>query len=229
VPAELAQSLAAGGGPEPTVSYLYGGPEFDPLDYFAPALIPTFAFLFVFLLTSVGFLRERTQGTFERLMASPLSRLELVFGYMIGFGLFALMQSAIILLFAVFVLRIDYAGNLGIVFLVEAVLTILAVNLGVLLSGFARNEFQAVQFMPIVFIPQILLAGVFWPVNDLPTWLRATAHTLPLTYANQALREVMIKGAGLQSSIVLTDLLVLVGFAVLFLGLGAAALRRQSA
>ena len=231
VPAALARSLAQlGGGAAPQVSvrYLYGGPQFDPLDYFAPALVPTFAFLFVFLLTSVSFLRERTQGTLERLMASPLSRLELVLGYMGGFGLFAVVQSAVILLFAVFVLRIHYVGNLGIVFLVQAILTVLAVNLGVLLSGFARNEFQAVQFMPMVVFPQALLAGVFWPVNDLPVVLRLVAQALPLTYANEALREVMIRGAGLQSTAVLRDLLVLTAFAGLFLALAAMTLRRRA-
>jgi len=231
VPAALARSLAQlGGGAAPQVSvrYLYGGPQFDPLDYFAPALVPTFAFLFVFLLTSVSFLRERTQGTLERLMASPLSRLELVLGYMGGFGLFAVVQSAVILLFAVFVLRIHYVGNLGIVFLVQAILTVLAVNLGVLLSGFARNEFQAVQFMPMVVFPQALLAGVFWPVNDLPVVLRLVAQALPLTYANEALREVMIRGAGLQSATVLRDLLVLTAFAGLFLALAAMTLRRRA-
>ncbi len=231
VPAALARGLAQLGGsaaPQVSVRYLYGGAQFDPLDYFAPALVPTFAFLFVFLLTSVSFLRERTQGTLERLMASPLSRLELVLGYMGGFGLFAVVQSAVILLFAVFVLRIHYVGNLGIVFLVQAILTVLAVNLGVLLSGFARNEFQAVQFMPMVVFPQALLAGVFWPVNDLPVGLRLVAQALPLTYANEALREVMIRGAGLQSAAVLRDLLVLTAFAGLFLALAAMTLRRRA-
>jgi ABC-2 type transport system permease protein len=105
----------------------------------------------------------------------------------------------------------------------------MAVNLGVWLSGFARNEFQAVQFMPLVIFPQVLLAGVFWPVSELPVALRLIAQALPLTYANEALREVMIRGAGLGDRVVTTDLLVLVLFASLFLALGAAALRRQTA
>ncbi|GCE11330.1 ABC transporter permease [Tengunoibacter tsumagoiensis] len=174
--------------------YLYGGAEYTFNDSLAPAFIGLFSFFFVFLLTSVAFLRERTQGTLERVLVSPLKRTELVLGYVAGFLLFALIQSLLILLFVVFALRIHYSGNLALVFLVSLLLTIGSVNLGIFLSTFARNEFQIIQFVPLVFGIQVLLSGILWPVGQLPQVLRLISYLLPLTYANDALRSVMLKG-----------------------------------
>ncbi len=133
--------------------YLYGGPQFDQLDLFAPAYISFFIFFLVFLLTCVSFLRERMQGTMERLMATPAGRGEIVVGYTLGFGVFALIQSLVILLWSVYVLKIHYVGSLLVVFLIEAILTVVAVGMGIFLSIFARNELQAIQFIPVVIIP----------------------------------------------------------------------------
>ena len=152
--------------------YLHGGPEYTFNDSIAPVFIGIFSFFFVFLLTSVAFLRERSQGTIERVMVSPLTRTELVMGYICGFTLFALVQSLVILLFVVFALRVHYSGNLALVFLVSALLTIGSVNLGIFLSTFAQNEFQIVQFIPLVFGIQVFLSGVFWPVAQLPKILQ---------------------------------------------------------
>ncbi|HET7037937.1 MAG TPA: ABC transporter permease [Thermomicrobiaceae bacterium] len=207
--------------------FLHGGPQYDQLDYFAPVFIGFFALFFVFLLTSVSFLRERIQGSIERLMASPLSRGEIVLGYMLGFSLFAAIQSAVIVLFAVEVLRIHYAGHLWLVFLVALMLTLGAVNLGIFLSTFARTELQVVQFIPLVITPQGLLSGIIWPIATLPGPLRLLAYAMPLTYANNALRGVMIRGDGLAALGV--DLLVLAGFALLMLVLATSTLRREIA
>lgn len=209
--------------------YIYGGEQFDTLDYFAPVLIGFFPYLFVFLLTSVSFLRERAQGTMERLAASPLTKAEVVLGYMLGFSVFALLQSSLILLFSVYVLRIHFSGNLLHVFVVVIVLTIGAVNLGIFLSTFARNELQAVQFMPLVFLPQVLLSGVFWAIEDMHPVLQWLAHALPLTYANFALRDVMLKGHGLAESSVAASVLILTAFAAGMVLLGALTLRREVA
>ncbi len=205
--------------------YIYGGEEYDFLDSFAPVYIAFFVFFFVFLLTGVSFLRERSQGTMERLLATPVGRGEIVLGYMLGFGLFALVQSAVVLLFTIYVLRIHHAGSLGLAFLVEALLTVGAVNLGIFLSTYARTELQVVQFIPIVIVPQVLLSGIILPVDNLPRLLRIVASLMPLTYANRAMTDVMIRGLGLQD--VAAELAVLLGFALAALLLSALSIRRQ--
>jgi ABC-2 type transport system permease protein len=207
--------------------YLHGGSQYTFNDSIAPVFIGIFSFFFVFILTSVAFLRERSQGTIERVMVSPLTRPELVIGYICGFTLFALVQSLLILLFVVFALKIHYSGNLALVFLVSALLTIGSVNLGIFLSTFAQNEFQIVQFIPLVLGVQIFLSGIFWPVAQLPTLLRPISYILPLTYANDALRGVMLKGddfIGIGGQ--LSALLI---FALLMVMLSALIMRRQIA
>ena len=207
--------------------YLHGGPEYTFNDSIAPVFIGIFSFFFVFLLTSVAFLRERSQGTIERVMVSPLTRTELVMGYICGFTLFALVQSLVILLFVVFALRVHYSGNLALVFLVSALLTIGSVNLGIFLSTFAQNEFQIVQFIPLVFGIQVFLSGVFWPVAQLPKVLQPVSYILPLTYANDALRGVMLKSAGIGD--IAGQLSALLVFAVGMVLLSSLTMRRQIA
>ncbi len=219
------------GGPLPfTVSnpqYLHGGPQYTFNDSIAPVFIGIFSFFFVFILTSIAFLRERSQGTIERVMASPMTRSELVIGYILGFTLFALVQSLMILLFVIFALRVHYSGNLSLVFLITALLTIGSINLGIFLSAFAQNEFQIVQFIPLVFGIQIFLSGVFWPIDQLPAILRPISYILPLTYANEALRAVMLKGADLAE--IAWELAALLIFMVLMIILSALTMRRQIA
>jgi ABC-2 type transport system permease protein len=207
--------------------YLYGGPQYTFNDSIAPVFIGIFSFFFVFLLTSVAFLRERSQGTIERVMASPLTRAELVIGYICGFTIFALIQSLVILLFVVFALQVHYSGNLALVFLVSVLLTIGSVNLGIFLSTFAQNEFQIVQFMPLVFGIQVFLSGIFWPIAQLPALLRPISYMLPLTYANDALRGVMLKGNGFGE--ISGQLMALVFFALLMVLLSSLTIRRQIA
>jgi ABC-2 type transport system permease protein len=209
------------------VSYVYGGPEFDFVDYEAPAIIAFFAFFFVFLLTAVSFLRERAGGTLERLMAAPINRAEVVLGYMLGFGFFALLQSLAILMAAVLILRIHYEGHLLLVFLLAGIVTMGSVNLGIFLSTFARNELQVIQFVPVVIVPQGLLAGVIWSVDSLPGWLQVVSRCMPLTYAIDALRNTMIKGQGLADSGVLPNVLVMLGFAAFFALLASRTVRQQ--
>ncbi|HLQ29347.1 MAG TPA: ABC transporter permease [Ktedonobacteraceae bacterium] len=207
--------------------YLHGGAQYTFNDSIAPVFIGIFSFFFVFLLTSVAFLRERSQGTIERVMVSPLTRAELVIGYIFGFALFALVQSLLILLFVVFALRVHYSGNLALVFLVSALLTVGSVNLGIFLSTFAQNEFQIIQFIPLVFGVQVFLSGVFWPVAQLPDWLRPISYILPLTYANDALRGVMLKSDGIGD--IAWQLTALLVFALAMVVLSALTIRRQIA
>src|SRR6266566_2332846 len=204
--------------------YLHGGPQYTFNDSTAPLFIGIFSFFFVFILTSIAFLRERSQGTIERVMVSPLTRAELVVGYICGF---ALVQSLLILLFVVFALKVHYSGNLALVFLVSALLTIGSVNLGIFLSTFAQNEFQIVQFIPLVFGIQVFLSGVFWPVAQLPKVLQPVSYILPLTYANDALRGVMLKSAGIGD--IAGQLSALLVFAVGMVLLSSLTMRRQIA
>lgn len=207
--------------------YLHGGSQYTFNDSIAPVFIGIFSFFFVFILTSIAFLRERSQGTIERVMASPLTRPELVLGYICGFTLFALAQSVIILLFVVFALHVHYSGNLALVFLVTALLTIGSVNLGIFLSTFAQSEFQVVQFIPLVLGVQIFLSGVFWPVAQLPAALRPFSYIMPLTYANDALRGVMLKGQDFGG--IAAQLSALLIFALAMVLLSSLTMRRQVA
>jgi ABC-2 type transport system permease protein len=212
---------------EVEATYLFAGPEFDTMDFIAPVYIALLALFFVFLLACVAFLRERSQGTMERLLATPATRLEVVLGYMLGLGLFALMQVAVILFFTVWVLKIHYLGSLALLFLIVAILAVVGVSMGILASVFARTEFQVIQFIPLLIIPQALLSGTFWPVEELPNYLQPFAYVMPLTYANWALRDVMLKGWGLAE--IWPNVLILLGFAALFIALGALMTRREVA
>lgn len=198
---------------------------YTTLDLFAPYLLGIIAFVFVFIFTGVTFLRERSFGTFERLLVSPLTRSEMIVGYMLGFSVFAIIQSAIILAFAIFVLKVKIAGDIYAVVLLQLLLTVVSVNLGIFCSSFARNELQAVQFIPLLILPQIFLDGMLWPVSTLPNYLQAISYLMPLTYANDALQNIMVRGNGLGS--VWVDIAVLLGFAVVMIALSAMSLNKQ--
>ena len=202
-------------------------PESNVLDYIAPALLATLALFFSFLLTGISFLRERSQGTMERLMASPVSRLDIVVGYLFGFFIFALTQTLIILLFTIYVLDVHYYGDLWQIFVFQVVIIAGAVNLGIFISTFARNEFQMVQFIPLIIIPQIFLCGVIWPVEQMPDYLQWLSVILPLTYAVDGLRDIMLAGRSLLD--VGLELSVLIGFAIIISVLAAITLRRGAA
>lgn len=206
------------------VNFLYGGEKFGALDYFAPVFIAFFAFFFVFLLTSVSFLRERSQGTIERLLASPVNNAEIVFGYFLGFLIFALIQSLIVLLFTIYVLNVHFIGNLWFILIIELILVVGAVNLGIFLSAYARNELQVVQFIPLIIIPQALLSGFVWPIKSMSAVLQWLSYAMPLTYANEALRDIMIKGKDLAQ--VSFDIYVLVAFALLMIFLAVLSIRK---
>ena len=210
-------------------TYLYGGANFDTLDYFGAAFIGLVVFFLVFLITIVAFLRERSQGTLERLMASPLRRPEIVLGYMLGFSVLALIQAIEVLAFSLLVLHVHNSGNVGLIFILEALMAVVAVNLGIFLSVFARTEFEAVQFIPLVIVPQVLLSGIIFPVSSEPGPLQVVSRVLPLTYAVSGMRDIMIKGADLSWSSLQLDFGVVLGFGLLVILAGSATLRRRVA
>jgi len=214
---------------QPNVSYLYGGPNFDTLDYFGAAFIGLVVFFLVFVVTIVSFLNERSQGTLERLMASPLRRGEIVVGYMLGFTVLALVQSVEVLVFSLAVLQVHNSGSVVLIFGIEALMAIAAVNLGIFLSMFARTEFQAVQFIPLVIVPQFLLSGILFSVSSEPKPLQVLSDVLPLTYAVNGLRDVMIKGADLSWASLQLDVGVVAGFIVLLVVAAVTTLRRRIA
>ncbi len=214
------------------------------LDAIAPVFLGYFAYFFVFILTGISFLRERLGGTLERLLATPVTRGEIVLGYSLGFGVFATLQVVLLTTFVLlhwevpaigpvpaFVVGLDVpsAGSPVLAFAFALALAVGAVSLGIFLSTFARTEFQILQFIPIVIVPQGLLGGIFWPVDRLPDLLRPIAQLMPLTYAVEGLRAVMIRGAGLGDAVVLRDLAVLLGVALLFVVLAARTIRREIA
>ena len=223
---------------------VYGSPDATQLDSLAPVVVGFFAYFFVFILTGISFLRERIGGTLERLLATPVTRAEIVLGYSLGFGFFATLQVAIVMAFVLgrldvpalgpvpafaIGLGVRTIGNPLIAYLLVLVLGLGAVSLGIFLSTFARTELQILQFIPIVIVPQGLLGGFFWPIEQLPDLLQPVARVLPVTYAIDGLRQVMIAGADLASGQVLLDLGVLVGIAAFFVVLAAGTIRREVA
>jgi ABC-2 type transport system permease protein len=204
------------------------------LDRYAPALIVTMALFFTFLLTGISFLRERSQGTMERMMASPVSRLDMVLGYLIGFFAFALTQTLIILLFTIYALDINYAGGLWRIFFFMILIIVMAVCLGIFASAFAKNEFQMVQFIPLIIVPQIFLCGVVFPMNQMNGVLEWIGKFLPLTYGVDGMRQIMLpepilsalKEEGQILFSLGTDIGILAAFVIVMSVLAAIGLRR---
>ena len=205
----------------------YSFPENEAmLSQFAPALLATLALFFSFLLTGISFLRERTQGTMERMMASPVSRLDMVLGYLLGFFMFALTQSLIVLLFTIYVLDVTYLGDLWQIFVFLVFIVTMAVNLGIFASAFARNEFQMIQFIPLIIFPQVFLCGVIYPVEQMHTILQWISKFLPLKYAVDGINGIMREGQTLLD--VGFELGILMAFAVAISILAALTLRRRA-
>jgi ABC-2 type transport system permease protein len=189
-------------------------------------MLGIFPFVVMFLVTSIAMLRERTSGTLERLLTTPLSRPDLLLGYGAAFGLAAAVQALVTVTVATTAYGLDVAGPLALVVLIAVVDAVLGVALGLLASAFARSEFQAVQFMPVIVLPQFFLCGLLVPREQLPGWLQAVSDVLPLTYAVEALQEV---GASTEATGTMwVDVGVVAGAALLALGLAAATLRRRT-
>jgi ABC-2 type transport system permease protein len=199
-------------------------PDKSLLDYTAPAIIATLILFFGFILTGISFLRERTQGTLERLMAAPVTRLDIVGGYLLGFLLFALLQTLIIFFYMVYVIDINYRGELWQILIFQILIGIGAVCLGTFFSVFARNEFQMMQFIPLIIVPQMFLCGLLWPVSQMPDYLQWLAKVLPLTYGVDGIRALMLQGQDLLD--IGQDVGVLAAYAVGLLVLAALTLRR---
>jgi len=190
----------------------------------APALLALIPFIIMFLVTSVTTLRERTSGTLERLLAMPMGKGDFLVGYALAFGLVAAVQSALAVGLSVWALDLTVQGPVWMLLLVAVVDAVLGSALGLFVSAFARTEFQAVQFMPALVVPQILLCGLFVARDELPPALHTISDLLPLSYAVDAMRKV----ARDAHPAMWGDLGLVAAFAVAGLVLGALTLRRQS-
>jgi ABC-2 type transport system permease protein len=198
----------------------------DGFSRLGPALLALIPFTVMFLVTSVTTLRERTSGTLERLLAMPMGKLDFLLGYALAFGLVAAVQSAVAVAVCTWLLGLSVAGPVWVLLLVAVVDAVLGTALGLLVSAFARTEFQAVQFMPALVIPQILLCGLFVPRASLPRVLEVVSDVLPLSYAVDAMRHV---SSSVETSEVWGDLTLVAAYVVAGLALGALTLRRQTA
>jgi ABC-2 type transport system permease protein len=199
------------------------GNGFDSL---GPALLALIPFIIMFLVTSVTTLRERTSGTLERLLAMPMGKLDFLLGYALAFGVVAAVQSALAVALCVWVLNLTILGSAWMLMVVAVVDAVLGTALGLFVSAFARTEFQAVQFMPALVIPQILLCGLFVPRDELPRTLEVISDVLPLSYAVDAMQKV---ASSTETGDVWGDILIVAAYVVAGLALGALTLRRQSA
>ncbi|RXJ00697.1 ABC transporter permease [Anaerobacillus alkaliphilus] len=206
------------------VNYYYGNKHMSVFDNIGPFLIGFFVFFFVFIIAGVSFLRERTSGTLEKLLSTPLKRWEIVVGYVLGFGLFTSLQTVIIVYVSIELLGMVMAGSIWLVMLVTLVLSITALTLGTLLSAFARNELQMIQFIPIVIIPQVFFSGLF-SIEGLATWIQSLSVIMPLSYGGEAMRDIMIRGKGIED--IFVNIVVLLSFSILFMILNNLALKKH--
>jgi ABC-2 type transport system permease protein len=192
----------------------------------APALLGVFPFLIMFLIASITTLRERTTATLERLMTLPIGRLDLLFGYALAFGSIAVVQVSLAAGVSLWWLGLDLAGSVGMLLVIAVLDALLGMALGLSVSAFARTEFQAIQFMPVFVLPQILLCGLFVPRADMGWLLRRLSDVMPLSYAVEALSRVTASAT--VDAVILRNLLVVACCALLALVLGAATLRRRT-
>jgi ABC-2 type transport system permease protein len=194
-------------------------------DRIGPALLALFPFIVMFLVTSVTTLRERSSGTLERLLAMPMGKLDFLGGYALAFGLMAALQSALAVGISVGLLGLEVVGPVWLLTVVAVADAVLGSALGLFVSAFAQTEFQAVQFMPALVVPQILLCGLFVPRDALPDVLEAISNVLPLSYAVDAM-QTLTRTA--DTSEVWPDVGIVAAFALAGLALGAATLRRRT-
>lgn len=190
-------------------------------------LVGLFPFITMFLVTSITMLRERTSGTLERLMTMPLAKLDLLLGYGIAFALVASAQALVTSAVAFGLLDLHAEGSTAAVMALAVLNAVLGMSLGLFASAFARTEFQAVQFMPAIVFPQLLLCGLFVARDRMADVLNAISYAFPLTYAFEALQRVTVDGA--LGGVGVRDVLITAGVTVLALALGAATLRRRTA
>lgn len=208
---------------KPDITYLYGYENMSSFDSFGPILIGFFVFFFVFLISGVSFLGERTSGTLERLLATPLKRWEIVIGYVLGFGAFTIIQSGLIAWYSINVLNIMMVGSFALMLLITILTAMVALTIGTFISAFADNELQMIQFIPIIVVPQVFFSGLF-DLSTMSPWLQGVCKLMPLWYSADALRNIMLRGRGFEQ--IAYDALVLVLICLFFMAANVLVLKK---
>ena len=209
--------------PEIKESYQYGDKNTSFFTSMIPVLIGFVVFFFVFLISGMALLKERTSGTLERLLATPVKRSEIVYGYMLSYGLIAILQTAVVVLAAIWLLDVEVVGNLFNVIIVNVVLALVALAFGILLSTLAKSEFQMMQFIPLVIMPQLFFSGII-PLSSMGDWAQTVGKFLPLTYSGDAMSQIILYGRSIGD--VLSNIGVLLIFLVILTILNIVGLRR---
>jgi ABC-2 type transport system permease protein len=194
-------------------NYIYGDKNTTFFTKMTPVLMSFFVFFFVFLISGMALLKERTTGTLDRLLATPVKRSDIVFGYMMAYSLVAALQTIVIVLSTIWLLNLEVLGNIGDVIIVNIIFALVALSFGLLLSTLAKSEFQMMQFIPLVVLPQIFFSGII-PLDAMADWVQSLGKFLPLYYAGHALSKIILNGTsilqlGFDISILLIFLLVL--------------------
>lgn len=179
------------------------------VDFFAPGIIGFGVLVMTMILSLMIMIRERKEGTLGRVLATRATRSDLVLGYLLGFGLLGMVVGTIVLAGVVLFFNVTIQGSYLLVYLIVVLFSESSISIGIMLSAFARNEFQAVQFIPIVIFISIFLSGFLIPIESMPLWLQPFAYVIPLTYAIDGLRAVMLRGMGIEG--IYLDLLALLG------------------
>ena len=209
--------------PEIKESYQYGDKNTGFFARMIPILIGFVVFFFVFLISGMALLKERTSGTLDRLLATPVKRSEIVYGYMLSYGIIAIFQTAVVVLAAIWLLDVEVVGNILNVIIVNVVLALVALAFGILLSTLAKSEFQMMQFIPLVIMPQLFFSGII-PLSSMGEWAPTVGKFLPLTYSGDAISQIILYGHNLGD--ILSNLGVLMIFLIVLTILNIVGLRR---
>ena len=204
-------------------SYRYGNSDTNFFDKIVPILMGFFVFFFVFLISGMALLNERTSGTLNRLLATPVKRSEIVFGYMLSYGVLAIVQTLIIVLFTIWALNVEVVGNIFYVILINFVLALVALAFGILMSTFAKSEFQMMQLIPLIIVPQVFFSGII-PLDSMANGVKFISYILPLKYAGDALSGIVMSGDGFIK--ILPSIGILLIFLVILTGLNIVGLKK---
>lgn len=210
VTTEKAPSSQSTSAPKISNHYVYGDSDTGFFDKILPILMGFFVFFFVFLISGMALLKERTSGTLDRLLATPVKRSDIVFGYMISYGILAIFQTLVIIMATIWLLGIDIVGNVLNLIVINLVLALVALAFGILVSTFARSEFQMVQFIPLIVVPQVFFSGII-PLDTMASWVKAISYIIPIKYSGDASTAIIMRGANL------TDLGLDIGVLLIFL------------
>ena len=209
--------------PKVTNHYVYGDQDTGYFAKMLPILMGFFVFFFVFLISGMALLKERTTGTLDRLLATPVKRSSIVFGYMLSYGILAILQTVLIVLVTVWLLGIEVVGSLVSVVLINLLLALVALAFGILLSTFANSEFQMMQFIPLVVVPQVFFSGII-PLDSMADWVKDISYMIPLKYSGDAVNEIIMRGTSIFN--LGGDIAFLLGFLIVLTVLNIVGLRR---